>query len=125
MDSVELNLPRVPMSVARARAGLHPLRSALGYRYQDTVLMVSELVTNAVRHGEGPTVRLTARVRGGSCHVEVIDGGSGFKAPADPPDPSSPGGRGLQVVGSLSDDWGIYEGSTHVWFEIDLEPSDR
>ena len=122
MDSVELNLPRVPVSVARARAGLRPLRDALGDRYEDTVLMVSELVTNAIRHGRGATVRMTARVRGGSFHLEVVDGGHGFEAPDRPADPSSPGGRGLQIVGSLSDDWGVYEGnSTHVWFVIDLD----
>lgn len=121
MDAVELILPRVPVSVARARAGLRPLRDALGNRYEDVVLMVSELVTNAIRHGSGTTVRMTARVRGGSFHVEVVDGGNGFTVPAGTPDPSSPGGRGLRVVGSLSDDWGVYEGnSTHVWFELDL-----
>ena len=126
MDSVELNFPRVPVSVARARAGLRPLRDPLGDRYEDVVLMVSELVTNAIRHGRGSTVRMTARVRGGSFHVEVVDGGAGFEAPGERADPTSPSGRGLQIVGSLSDDWGVYEGnSTPVWFEIDLRSSDR
>jgi anti-sigma regulatory factor (Ser/Thr protein kinase) len=113
------------VSVARARAGLRPLRDVLGDRYDDTVLMVSELVTNAVRHGRGSTVRMTARVRRGSLHVEIVDGGDGFEAPDRPAHPTSPGGRGLRIVGSLSDDWGVYEGnSTHVWFVLDLG-SDR
>ena len=121
MQSVELNLPRVPVSVARARAGLRQMRAELGDRYDDAVLRVSERVTNAVRHGTGPTVRLSARVRGGSCHIEVVDGGSGFDLPSAPRDPAEPGGRGLQIVQSLSDDWGVYEGnSTHVWFVVDL-----
>ncbi len=121
METVELNLPRVPVSVARARAGMRPLRGALGARYHDAVLLVSELVTNAVRHGRGATVRLTARVRPGSLHVEIVDGGSGFEPPESHPPASSPGGRGLQIVASLSDDWGVYEGnSTHVWFEMEL-----
>ena len=122
MDTVELNLPRVPVSVARARAGLRPLRAPLGDRYQDAVLLVSELVTNAVRHGQGATVRMTARVRASSLHVEIVDGGSGFEPPTALPPASSPTGRGLQIVASLSDDWGVYEGnSTHVWFELDLD----
>ena len=121
METVELNLARVPVSVARARAGMRPMREALGDRYQDAVLLVSELITNAVRHGSGPSVSLTARVRGGAVRIEVVDGGDGFVAPSGLPDASSPNGRGLQIVDSLSDAWGVYEGnSTHVWFEIDL-----
>ena len=121
METVELNLARIPVNVARARAGMRPLRDALGDRYEDVVLLVSEVVTNAIRHGKGPTVRLTAQVRGSSCHVEVVDDGSGFEPPDGPADPYKPGGRGLRIVDSLSDDWGVYEGnSTHVWFAIDL-----
>lgn len=121
MDHVELTLPRVPMSVARARAGLHPLRSELGARYNDAVLLVSELVTNAIRHGEGTTVQLIARIRGGSCRVEVVDAGDGFVPEPRPPDETNAGGRGLALVESIADAWGAYEGaSTHVWFELDL-----
>ena len=29
------------------------------------------------------------------------------------------GGRGLMIVESLSSRWGVYEGTTHVWFELD------
>ena len=121
METVELTLPRVPVSVARARAGLRALRGELGDRYQDAVLLVSELVTNAVRHGQGSTLRLTARVDAGSLRVEVVDAGSGFEPPHRRPDAASPGGRGLEIVASLADHWGVYEGnSTHVWFVIDL-----
>ena len=122
METVELNLPRVPVSVARARAGMRPLRDALGERYQDAVLLVSELVSNAVRHGSGATVSLNARVQGASCRIEVIDGGTGFQPPnASDMMTSAASGRGLPIVNALSDAWGVYEGnSTHVWFEVDL-----
>jgi anti-sigma regulatory factor (Ser/Thr protein kinase) len=120
-SAVELNLPRVPVSVARARAGIRPLREALGNRYEDAVLLVSELVTNAVRHGEGAMVRLEAGVRHGTCRFEIIDGGNGFEPPEFISDPGMIGGRGLPIVDAISDAWGVFEGdSTHVWFEIDL-----
>jgi anti-sigma regulatory factor (Ser/Thr protein kinase) len=122
MDSVELTLPRIPTSVARARAGLRPLRDALGDRYGDAVLLVSELVTNAVRHGEGSTVELIGRVRGGACRIEVVDGGDGFVPTREHTlTHLDPRGRGLPMVAALADAWGAYEGgSTHVWFEFDL-----
>ena len=118
VDRIDLTFPRAPVSVARARAGLRPLRDALGDRYEDAVLLVSELATNAVRHGAGTTFRLEARVEEGRCRVEVIDGGSGFQPPAYIADPELVGGRGLPIVASLAHRWGVFEGSTHVWFEL-------
>ncbi|MGH2706489.1 MAG: ATP-binding protein [Actinomycetota bacterium] len=92
--------------------------------YERVRLLVSELVTNSVRHtGIGPGVegqivlRLSAtpdRVR-----VEVSDpGGSG--RPRMTPSPGADGGWGLLLVDQLSDRWGAsqYRGTT-VWFEID------
>lgn len=122
MDRVELTLPRNPVSVARARAGLRPLRDTLRDRYQDAVLLVSELATNAIRHGEGPTVTLIAHLRGSKCRIEVIDGGSGFVPMPGQIITTESTGRGLPIVAELADAWGVYEGnSTHVWFEIDLD----
>jgi hypothetical protein len=34
------------------------------------------------------------------------------------------GGWGLHLVQTLSDRWGVYQGSTHVWFEIDRTSAD-
>jgi anti-sigma regulatory factor (Ser/Thr protein kinase) len=128
MADIELNLPRVPVSVARARASLRPLRSALGDRHQDAVLLVSELVSNAVRHGHGATVGLVVQLRDERLRVEVVDGGNGFLPPtASELTTSAMNGRGLPIVNALSDGWGVYEGnSTHVWFEIDIsDPPDE
>lgn len=121
MDHVELTLPRQASSVAAARAALRPLRDELGDRHGDAVLLVSELVTNAVRHGSGPEVRLTGTVRAGRCRFEIVDGGDGFvPPPAAEMQREEAGSRGLPIVEALADAWGVYEGSTHVWFEIDL-----
>jgi anti-sigma regulatory factor (Ser/Thr protein kinase) len=83
-------------------------------------LLVSELVTNAVRHGLGRrgAVELTLSLAGRCVRVEVADGGAGFVPPVPVPDPDETGGWGLVVVDRLADRWGI-EGAdgTCVWFE--------
>lgn len=82
-------------------------------------LVVSELFTNAIRHGEGQvSVRLA--LLDGVVRVEVADEG-GRRPVVRVPDPTGrdPGGWGLQLVGRLSDDWGaeVSEGRTMVWAE--------
>jgi anti-sigma regulatory factor (Ser/Thr protein kinase) len=82
-------------------------------------LLVSELVTNAVRHGvdRRGSVELTLRMADDCVRVEVTDGGVGF-APPIRPDPGEPGGWGLVVVDELVDRWGVDRaGGTRVWFE--------
>ena len=82
-------------------------------------LLVSELVTNAVKYGSGP-VALELSATDSGFRAEVVDQGSGFDAPArDTADLQTPGGWGLHLVEELSDRWGTHEGSTHVWFELD------
>jgi anti-sigma regulatory factor (Ser/Thr protein kinase) len=88
---------------------------------EDVKLLVSELVTNAVRHPrhEGPidvSVELgRARVR-----VEVTDPGDGFRKPrVGTPPPEALGGRGLLIVDRVASSWGVSAGRpTCVWFEI-------
>lgn len=82
-------------------------------------LLVSELVTNACLHGGDPvTLRLSmnrTRVR-----VEVEDGIPGWPGMRSPTD-REPGGRGLLIVDSLSDVWGIDQaaaGGKVVWAEV-------
>ena len=88
------------------------------------VLLVSELVTNAILHGE-PPVELRVGVPPGLLRVEVHDGDR--EAPVPMPQELGPsrermGGRGLRLVEALSSRWGLCEdddGKT-LWFEIDL-----
>jgi anti-sigma regulatory factor (Ser/Thr protein kinase) len=84
------------------------------------VLLVSELVTNAMRHG-GEPIRLVADLTSSGLRVEVYDGNcDAFPAIRDIR-PDAPGGRGLRLVDALADRWGTVEvgDGKCVWFEID------
>ena len=85
-----------------------------------TVLLVSELVTNAMRHGRDP-IRMLAGTTPSGLRVEVYDGnGDVFPAIRDLR-PDAPGGRGLRLVDALADRWGAVAAADGkcVWFEID------
>ncbi len=49
----------------------------------------------------------------------VINQGASFEPVARDKPVTDVGGWGLHLVEELTDDWGVHEGSTHVWFEID------
>jgi anti-sigma regulatory factor (Ser/Thr protein kinase) len=120
-DGLILSLPRNAASVASGRTAVDRFKEPVAEKWETLRLLVSELLTNAVVHGEGETMRLVLRIEHGVCRVEVIDGGNGFTPTATLPSPLAPGGRGLFLVDALSDDWGVYNGrSTHVWFELKL-----
>ena len=109
--------PRAPSSARRFVAATLSAwgREDLGER---ALLAVSELVTNAFLHGEGDIqllVRLAAVLR-----VEVFDAGAGLPVPRHY-SPTSTTGRGLHLVGHMTDRWGTDVGpeGKAVWFEID------
>ena len=85
-------------------------------------LLVSELVTNAIRHVSRSTepVELAARITGGAIRVEVRDGGTGFE-PGKPKPRGADGGFGLFLVERMASRWGVEtQDGTRVWFELDL-----
>jgi two-component sensor histidine kinase len=85
------------------------------------VLLVSELVTNSVRHSKATNgmIELLACITPGLVHVEVSDDGGGFDVPALVHHDAE-SGRGLQLVQELADRWGRPTGlRTSVWFELD------
>jgi nitrogen fixation/metabolism regulation signal transduction histidine kinase len=86
-------LPRAQHAPAAARSALGAFAHALDQSHEET--------------------SQTDRFR-----VEVIDEGSGFVAKERERDQE--GGWGLPLVEELADRWGTFEGSTHVWFELDL-----
>jgi anti-sigma regulatory factor (Ser/Thr protein kinase) len=71
----------------------------------DASLVVSELVTNALSHGEGDIV-VQSRVEDHDVHVAVTDGGGGQPELMAPP-PGHIGGVGLRLVDHLSARWGV------------------
>jgi anti-sigma regulatory factor (Ser/Thr protein kinase) len=90
-------------------------------RLCDAELLLSELVSNAVKYGDGEISVIFER-DDGRFRTEVVDQGDGFMAVLrDGRDVSTPGGWGLPLVQTLSDRWGAHEGSTHVWFEFALQ----
>jgi hypothetical protein len=59
---------------------------------------------------------------GESIRGEVADQGNPAHAIPEIKEVTKTGGRGLAVVDKLTAKWGVYEGSTHVWFEMPLDP---
>jgi anti-sigma regulatory factor (Ser/Thr protein kinase) len=108
---------------ARARHELEAwLPSALPESERSALrLLVSELVTNSVRHvvGSQEPVRLAVRIAGGKIRVEVHDGGAGFK-PGRLEPRGADGGFGLFLVERMASRWGVEtRDGTRVWFELD------
>ena len=87
----------------------------------DAELLVSELVSNAVKYGGDGDVAVHFERDDGRFRTEVVDQGDGLVfSRRDRADLRTPGGWGLPLVETLSDRWGAHRGSTHVWFEIAL-----
>ena len=121
MNVLTTDLPRSPDSVRRARNLVNAHTSAVTAQQRtDAALMVSELVTNALRHGVG-TISLRIDVEPRGVRIEVSD--QGMVAVGPSPTPGAHGGWGLRIIEQLADDWGIREGSTRVWFRLDRPPS--
>jgi anti-sigma regulatory factor (Ser/Thr protein kinase) len=123
---VEVDLAGAPESAAKARRALAGIADRMpAPQLHDVRLLVSELVTNAIRHaGLGPddTVQLVLLMEDRSLRVEVHDPGSGFRPRKPVPDPARPSGWGLYLVEELADRWGVdSDHTTLVWFEVDVD----
>jgi anti-sigma regulatory factor (Ser/Thr protein kinase) len=116
---IDLALPRDPAAAADARRALRRTFVAVLHQQllNDLYLVVSELVTNAVMHGQGP-IRLRLQLDAGDVRGEVIDAGCGFEHELREAGPDATSGRGLLIVDRLTTRWGVHESTTHVWFEM-------
>ncbi len=122
---IDVELAPSADSVATARARLEQLRGTVKDELLDDLrLLVSEVVTNSVRHaGLGPRDAVEVRVvaKSDSVRAEILDDGPGFRAPQSGPAAGAGSGWGLFLVGRVADRWGVdrSDGRTRVWFELD------
>jgi anti-sigma regulatory factor (Ser/Thr protein kinase) len=125
--SLSVALTAGPAAAAEARHHVQAVIEAWGLSADPytAALLTSELVTNAIRHADGP-VKLFVTCSCGHLRVYVHDASRDWAAPltapvATPVDAED--GRGLMLVSSLSTDWGCYptSGGKVVYFAIALE----
>ena len=122
-----LELPAKPTAVPAARRALLGCNGELPSSIRDDVLLlVTELVSNAVRHAEpgaDRAVRVELRRRRRMVRVAVFDGGGGFTAEAPHATRDESGGWGLFLVDQIADRWAVTPtpSGTCAWFEIQCE----
>jgi anti-sigma regulatory factor (Ser/Thr protein kinase) len=84
-------------------------------------LLVTELVSNAVRHGSGTVVLAVAR-EGGGVRVEVYDESPDMPVLLEPQSSLMEHGAGLRLVAALASSWGVASRDGHpgkrVWFAL-------
>jgi anti-sigma regulatory factor (Ser/Thr protein kinase) len=121
-QTLDFTLPPEPGSVAEARSRV---LDAVGPELADDGqaqtlrLLVSELVTNAVRHGGCDEPVEIHAAWNSEVRIEVVDHGTGFSPASRAGELDEPGGFGLFLVGRLADRWGVETDSgTRVWFVL-------
>jgi anti-sigma regulatory factor (Ser/Thr protein kinase) len=120
-EGLRLRLDRGPNAAATARRSLATLRKDLDAPLIETLrLLVTELVTNSVRHARRDTVLLRVLIGKSSVWTEVIDAGPGFDPAKVGPPSGSHTGWGLFLVERLAERWGVNTDGdgTSVWFEL-------
>jgi anti-sigma regulatory factor (Ser/Thr protein kinase) len=117
--------PGVPESAGQARRFAARALAAAGRpeAAEVLVLLVSELVSNAVLHA-GTAIEVVVRILPDRLSVEVHDGGGGQPVRRRYSNLSGTG-RGLMLVEELARDWGtvVTETGKFVWFELELAPA--
>jgi anti-sigma regulatory factor (Ser/Thr protein kinase) len=113
---------RLPSNPSAAAAARRLRRMRFGHvvaedTMDDVLIVVSELVANAVLHGSGE-IELRVAFDGTRVTGEVADEGGGFAR--QPPKPVSDpiAGNGLYLVERIVSGWGVQDDSAQIWFEI-------
>jgi two-component sensor histidine kinase len=114
---VRLSLPADPDAPIRARHEISRCPAVPAHCRQDLALLVSEVVTNAVRHARGQDhdrpIEVDAHCGEEEVRVVVRDGGRGV---ARPRTPGLDGGYGLHIVDAIASAWGAAPGE--LWFVL-------
>lgn len=123
MDKILLTLPAVPAAAVTARSEVtrRLAKRVTGGVLEDVRLLLTELVTNALRHGAvepDDEIAVRAEVAGGTVRIEVHD--PGRNGPVEPREPGTHGGGyGLYLVERLTREWGVERrNGTVVWAEL-------
>ncbi|MFJ4843014.1 ATP-binding protein [Streptomyces sp. NPDC088746] len=136
--SSSMAVPHGPAGVGQAR---HCMREQLRSNgvsdtvVDDAVLILSELLSNACRHGRplgqhsevgDGDIRAAWRVeRTGDLTVEVTDGGGPTRPVPATPSVTARGGRGLNIISALAQEWGVRDdtvGEVTVWALVSAGP---
>ncbi|MER7808036.1 ATP-binding protein [Streptomyces sp900116325] len=132
--SSSMAVPHGPAGVGQARHRMREQLRSYGVSdsvVDDAVLILSELLSNACRHGRplgrhtdvgDGDVRAAWCVDGtGGLTVEVTDGGGPTRPIPATPSVTARGGRGLNIISALAEEWGVRDsssGEVTVWVLI-------
>jgi anti-sigma regulatory factor (Ser/Thr protein kinase) len=132
-DTLETTELRLPFDVHAPAASRTLIARWLTERVPQSVLehaqlVASELTTNSLRHSgaqAGDNLTLRLELSATEFRIEVSDPGLGGRVERRAPDLDNGGGFGLDLVGSLSQDWGtesLRTGGTRVWAWLSRTP---
>lgn len=110
-------LPEGQRSAGVARELLREFDGSLSEaRLRDAQLLATELVSNVIEHGKGVRIELRAELAGERLRVDIIDHGRELRPRAR--EQHEVGGLGLQLVDTLSEQWGAWDGGSSAWFQL-------
>ncbi len=118
---VQWDLPPDPEAVGKGREMTRDVLHSwgLGDLVGEVLIIISELCTNAIRHGGSPA-SLSLRAAGRCVGGEVADSGAPFVPRPREPSDQDEHGRGLMLVAAFADRWGVEPaagGGKVVWFQ--------
>jgi serine/threonine-protein kinase RsbW len=128
MDAILMSLPAAPSAATTARLEITRGLSqrVAGGLLEDVRLLLTELITNALRHaGMTPDdeIAVKAELSEGTVRIEVRDPGRDGPVKVRQPGPRG-GGYGLLLVDSLTDQWGVERRDGNmVWAELSSGPA--
>ena len=117
MNEMTLHIESNLEAPSLSRTRLASIKPSLEPRYEDVLLVVSELVSNSVRHTDTDDIDVRVESNDGHVRVEVSDDGPGFTSATPRLD-----GLGLTIIEKIADSWGMASSDDRftVWAELKL-----